>query len=699
MPAPIPGAGDAIRSAGAAVQQIGAAVQDHIDREALATTDANIATSSAWAQEQIEALRTAPSAEVEDRRQQILDAWTKQRAEISGKAGTRNAREYARQHSDRIESSLKGSLSDISYQARALRTVDSLQASLGARAAVVDADPSKFIESVQDMSYVAASSLLDQRAQAAMRQQIIGDLSMSALRGSLRADPNATLAILENPQSSEPWLQGLSPEQRAKAVDVARQQITEQAVGGATSQVMRAFGQSMSAGNEALAALDLPEEQAVEVRRQVRAQLSILTDERSREAHDEVVAVVRKIDQGLGTPGDLRSLKGLYERGAISEAQHLSYIGRYDAERKAAAERADAQQRIMDIFAAGLPLDPSSGEHRKALDLAFASSVGQIPAGDPRWQAQARSLAMQTRMLPDSAIAWTRQAMRSPDAKVRAEAAHFFNDVEQNAPEALIGFDSTTKAYAGLVTSMVNAGTDPAVAAEAAAELTYKVTPQVREYRQTQYRDLSKSTAGALNALVNRDFDPGIFAAQPAVTQSLAADFSMLEGRYFEMTGDVTVARERAWRDVTRVYGPSKVNGEPVMMMMPPERFGVSPDIVRDEITSWLTENPRADESTPEDVRLVPDISAQRNAFSAYDGSPLRPSYRLIGKSGDLLTDKSGQPVTYRLPGAAEIDQRLSEKQAEQGAKSIKGARRKREVEQNMDRLYEQNPYGMGPAN
>jgi hypothetical protein len=692
------GIGQALQSTGDQLFAVGSHLQDMADREAIATADANISRSSAWAQEQVDSLRTAPADEVEKRREQILKDWQKQRSDITSKARTPAVRDFTQQHIDRLETAIHSQTGDIANEARTLRTIDQQTQALNERARVVESDPTQLEKSVADQSYVASRSLLNQQAQAAMHGKIVADLSLAALRGNLKKDPKGTLAELQNPQSEALWMQGITPDQRQKAIGVAENAITEQAIDGATSTIMAAFGQSVSKGNASLAALNLPEDQANTVRQKVHAQFSLLQDERSRAAHDEVVGLARKIDQGFASPADIRHLGRLYDQAAITEAQHLSYIDRYDAARKASAERVQAQQDIANIFAAGLPLDPTSSAHRKALDLTFSASVGQIPAGDPRWKAQARALAGQTRMLPDSAMQWTRQAMRSPDPKQRADAAMFFADVEATTPEAIMGFDAQTKAYAGLVSSMVNAGADPLKAADQAAELTYKITPQVREFRKTQYTALAKQSpeSSAVTGFIGQDFNAGLFHSNSAASQALVSDFGMQRSRYFELTGDLNAASAMAWRDVKQVYGPSKVNGESQMMMMPPERFGVSPDAVRADIADWLKSNPQADGSAAEDVHLVPDATTQRNVFGLYDGQPVRPSYKVVGKGGDILIGADGLPVVYTLPSERDIAAKANASKvltdnatAVQNSKEVAIAKDKRQLEQTMKQYHE----------
>ena len=372
-------------------------------------------------------------------------------------------------------------------------------------------------------------------------------------------------------------------------------------------------------------------------------------------------------------------------------------------------------------------------------------------------------------------------------------AAQFVAGVEASAPEAAGQFDQNTKAFAAIVNQMITAGTNPDEAVKTARATVYDINDAVLKQRQGQYKEHAKQSLSTLESFIDRDFDT-LLSAQPDVAHvrddvmRLDVDFNSLSSRYFEKTGDIELARDLAWKDLRRVYGPSRVNGVPVMMAMPPERFGVTPEMVRREIASFITgkrelpekpegqrekgnidihkrpvvknddgsistvrtisigtdqgevliptvsddgrimsddeaiqqyrntgrhfgvfdtpqnatafaqalheqqatqymgPNPQADGSTPDEIILVPDARTMRAVVSALDGQPVRPSYKLVTKTGDLVRDKNGIELRYELPPST-LPERLRAAKADaeartQEAKNLRATMRAEQEEQ-----------------
>jgi hypothetical protein len=296
-------------------------------------------------------------------------------------------------------------------------------------------------------------------------------------------------------------------------------------------------------------------------------------------------------------------------------------------------------------------------------------------------------------MLPDQAYAWTRQAMRSPDPALAANAAQFYGAVQATTPDAVREFDQDTRAFAGVVNSMIEAGTASERAVETARAIVFDVKPEIREQRQATFRrDFLPDQAGALDKLIDRDFDPGIFSRQPAASVALSADFDAQTERYFTKVGDIELARTLAWQDVTRVYGPSRVNGDPMMIAFPPERFGITPEEIRSELSNFLKGNPQADGSGAEDILIVPDALTLRSVGNALNGETVQPSYRLVTKSGDLVVDRKGVPIRYTLPGGEELTRRLKEARAAadlEARQEVEKARGTRDARRRMRSYYQ----------
>lgn len=594
-------------------------------------------------------------------------------------------RKMVQQESKQIRENLFNSALNFEARTGVANRSSQFDASTDKLAVAVGIDPAQFNDAVASQSAILAELDLPPEVRAAHAQRLQDTLTQAAAAGLAKQDPEGVLAALSTAKSGDARFDGLSAQARAQVQKVATAHLVQQSADAITGIYE---SQGPKAGAELLANLSksgLPPDLQGEVRAQVLSQLSGIRTVRRQERAQDLVKVERSIGDRTAGQATRVLVDDLYESGALTEDQYAGYYAQIDAAGRERTKDAEAQAALTAALSSGLPLDPTDAKHRDALERSFAVDTSAAPVGTEMWQSIALGYASKTRMLPPQAIQWTRQAIRSPDPQLQATAAQFYADAETTAPESLVGFDTQTKAYAGLVSSMIAAGTPDVRAAEAANEATYKASPQVREFRREQYKALAKGTNSTLSDLIDRDFDPGWFSSAPAATQALAADYGMQEARYYEITGDIERSREMAWKDVKRVYGPTRVNGEPQLMMMPPERFGVTPEAVRKDIGAWLAQNPQADGTTAEDVNLVPDASTQRNAFSMYDGSPVRPSYKAIGKSGEILVGSDGLPVRYTLPGEADVMRDRAVENQEVARDQIEDARLKRRMENTTD--------------
>lgn len=311
------------------------------------------------------------------------------------------------------------------------------------------------------------------------------------------------------------------------------------------------------------------------------------------------------------------------------------------------------------------------------------------PPGSTEWQQAALLATNKYRQLPLQASKWIDGAMRSSDPNVTAQAATLF-DAVNNLEGAYSNVSTESKTKAAMVSSMLNAGADPERAVQAATD-AMKVPEAVRAQRNVEFKKtIQPANKGALNGYIDRDYDPGLLVAQPgAAAKALAggaalqADFDRQVASYYQSTGDADIARELAWSDLRRVYGPTRVNGENVMTAFPVERFGITPDEVRKEIGAALAAFPQSDGTGADDVTLVADGDTYRQVNAAMSGKRVQPSYRLVTKTGDLVRNSKGTPLRYTLPDQQQLLQRYQEDQvraAAEGEVAIKEARADREL-------------------
>lgn len=484
-----------------------------------------------------------------------------------------------------------------------------------------------------------------------------------------KRDPRAALAALADPSASDPVFGGLTHAHAQDVKTYAQAQLVEQSV----LSVIGVFEKSgQTAAVHALAALGrsgLPPELRDDVLAHVGQNISQLRAQRRQERVDDLIHVERSIATGTAGVATERLVHSLYEAGAYSPEETANTFAQIDSSRIQAAKQNAGAEEIAAALAQGLPLDPKDADQRKALANYFAAGTVGADTGSEPWRAAAIAVANKTRMLPDQALAWTRQAMRSPSPDIAANAAQFFGAVAAGAPDATSGFDDETKAFAGTVNAMIESGTNPAKAVETARATVFETKPDIREQRKKQYKTEVKNSPSALSSLIDRDFDPGWFTSQPAASAALQSDFDGQTGRYFEKVGDIDLARKLAWSDLTRVYGPTKINGTPMITAFPPERFGVKPDEVHADIAEFLKANPQEDGSSADDVLLVPDALTLRQAGDALSGKQVRPSYSLVTKTGDAVLDAHGMRKRYTIPGSEELGKRI--KSAQDAAEAV----------------------------
>lgn len=471
------------------------------------------------------------------------------------------------------------------------------------------------------------------------------------------------------------------------AMETAR---TAQAVGEHTDLVMGVFERrGQEAGASMLAGLPgVPEGLKDAVRNKV---LQALNDRRSvaREAHvDELVQIARSEAQGTVSDDDYVTTERLYDKGALSPEEYASKLAGLDSSRIKKSGDVAVAAAVQRSLETGVPLDPSDKKVKEALASAFAVQTAGLEEGSPEWRATTLAFAARTRMLPNQAISWAEKMRRSPDPTQVVPAAQLLASLHELAPQALEGIDEKSRAFSSLVNDAAGSGADPEKAVEMARRTVYETDKNVAETLKAQYKagKFADSSNSALDSYIDSDFDTEVFG-QPVAPMELQAAFRAQTERYYDITrGDISKARELAWKDLKSISGVSEVNGHKQVMIAPPEDFGVSPEQVRTDISELIKAVPQPDGSTADDVVIVPDSTTQRSVFDIASGKLARPSYVAYGKSGFPLVDANGKPQRYNLPDSSAIAETFAKKRAEaearesadmQRVRSYRDARRK----------------------
>lgn len=453
------------------------------------------------------------------------------------------------------------------------------------------------------------------------------------------------------------------------AVTAARKSAAVDAAAESVLGVYTSAGQD--SGTSALSRLSgVPDELKSDVRDKV---LTGLNQRRllAREQNvDTLTSIARAEATGTASEGTYVDVDRMYEAGAYTPEQYANQLAQLDASRIRRAGDVSVAADVENSLLTGMPLDPTNPAIKKAVDSAFSVRTAGLEEGSPEWQATALAFGTRTRMLPPRVISWAERNRRSPNPEVALPAAQFISSVQATAPEAIDGIDERSRAFSAIVTESIGTGGDPEKSLEMARRIVYDTDKEVLDRLDTQYRETRKTSNGALDNFIDKDFDFEVFG-QPTAGLDMQAAFDSQTSKYFKLVnGDVDQARELAWRDLKSVYGVSEVNGVKQMMMQPPEKFGVTREQVQTELTGMLASSPQRDGSTAADLILVADSLTQRAAVDLTNGLQIQPSYKVLTKTGDLLTDARGRPVRYFLPSTEELSKNIETKRAEAEAKA-----------------------------
>lgn len=535
-------------------------------------------------------------------------------------------------------------------------------------ARAVEQDPSSFERTFAEQHFLLDQSPMDPARRIQLQDQMADGLLQARELGNARNDPMATLERFK--RGDDPHLNGLSVEAADKVSGAAKRQLIENTV-GATMQAYQQAG--VGIGNETVVETEklLPPELVDDYRAALRSDLSTYQNQQHDQHAEQIAAIERSIDAGTAGLAEQQEIRTLHQRSALSTAEYSSMLQRFDAAKRKREEEYGSLERVRQALALGVPLDPQ--RDGKALDAAFTASVGNELPGSPRFQSTALAWASRVRMLPGQAQSYLRSAARSPDQGVALAAADFYQRLELQSPEAAGSLDQDSTLFLANLGDMVRAGAAPGVAFETARKNVYEASPPVIQQRRNDLTQLhSKDSGNALTAFIDRDLDT-VFKRQPEATQRLSSDFNRLTDEFYLKTGDINLARERAWANVKRVYGETNVNGRPELQAFPIERYGFTPKEVRDAVGKLVTESnlTTADGApvNPADVAVVADGITQRLIGNALTGELVRPSYSLITAQGDVILDDQGRRARLSLPSAEDLQERIRKAEAAQKAK------------------------------
>lgn len=675
------GTGEGLQALGQAVQSI---ADDH-ERVSYARAANGMAELRAQASVLQAQLRAEASSDGSGHAEQLQKAYRAKVTELAGGIGGRMAQTIFRGQAKRLEYELDADARAWEIGTRSAFQAKQFEDATPKVAAAVAANPQTFATALAEQEFALQHAGVEPARRNAILSNMRASVTEAAAGGVAAQYPLAALSILDGKAQGGPFAEvfaSLSPEMRQRVGTRAKNAIVDREVTRIAGTFETAGTDAGTAALSALSTSDLPPELRDDVRSRVNEQVNQLRTQRRQEQADALTSVETAIARDQAGRRTHQQVDQLYDVGALTPMERANYHAAIERSTVSRTKANAASTEFRVAVAAGLPLDPQDSGQQRAYAAAFAQDTTAAPVGSQPWQQLATAWAARTRLLPPQAESWVRSALRSPNPSIAAEAAQFYGNVMASAPDAASQFDVPTKAFASTVSRMIETGASPALAVQTARENTLEMRPELLERRQAAYKQHAKGSDMALQSLVGRDFDAGLFARDPSVLAMLSTDFESQTARYFENTGDINQARELAWTDLRRVYGPSKVNGEPQMMVFPPERLGLTRADIDRDLEKVLKANPQGDGVKASDLILDSDSLTLREVGDVLTGRPVAPSYGLRLPNGLPLLSPRGLRQRYTLPTGEALAERLraAETAAEAEAQaSVEAARRERQ--------------------
>lgn len=423
------------------------------------------------------------------------------------------------------------------------------------------------------------------------------------------------------------------------------------------------------------------------IRSEMRSRVNLLQDERRRQYVQQIGDLHQDIADGTPPDDAEERAFGLWRAGAIEVGQYTALLDHAGRARIEAAQRGAQENAALRAFLAGQPLDPRDSNARKGMDTLFAAQVTGQERGSAAWQNAAIEMARRTNIVPSDAVAWARAVATAGDVEGAANASAFLSRLEDANPAAYAYFDDPQlQAFASQVNDAMHAGAPSDVAVQVAQRNAFGLQDSDRKAYEDSYRrsKAAQGNAAALQGLLDSDdrYDRRLFGGAPQASIALQGEFETSVARYYPFTGgDLEAARALAFRDVTRSWGYSTVNGAPELLKWAPEAMypGLTSAVIRADLAQSL----RGLVADPAKVRLVPDATTAHTQGRVWGLAQLDE----YGAPA-VVRGVDGQALRYELPIAQEAYERtrktLADEAIAQARRTTESRRRVLEVYQNL---------------
>lgn len=290
------------------------------------------------------------------------------------------------------------------------------------------------------------------------------------------------------------------------------------------------------------------------------------------------------VNRGEKTYNDIEDA---YDNGDITPEQRSGYIMQLDEVNGRTLKEAAGAQRVNALLNgdSSVTLDPKKSEDKKAVDANYklwAQNISDTRPDITENEARSAQLDLIGRygMVPETLQSSLRGQLRSTDPRKKVAAATMLDQLRQKNPALLNDFAEEDIKDAMHIQAYVQAGYDPQAASDIVVE-QQKVTPQVRELRQQQYKEAlkDKSSESTIHSELTSNWP--FVGPSTIIPAAMQGDFERLAQAEFLRTGNLESSNKVAATLIQKTWSPTSVGGFSVdgndsrgyWMKNPPEKY------------------------------------------------------------------------------------------------------------------------------
>ena len=342
-------------------------------------------------------------------------------------------------------------------------------------------------------------------------------------------------------------------------------------------------------------------------------EVAALLHEQERFASDLEVKI-----RGDEMGGDLIGIERAFDSGKITGAKRTQLILAWQEQEQERQDRAERAALISQSLENQIPLDRKNPIHVDAVDEAYASrmAIANDPENTPQQKrigineafSYGMNLAIKSNIMPEKMKADFRRFAIAGDSGSVQFLSNMYEQLVIEAPQTLNEIGIHESAIYGSVSNLLRAGMDLDVAVEISRN-NARIPEGERDVLAERYKAEDKAPGERLQKQIGSSTK--FWRRTPTASAAQENSYNALEHAYYQLTGgDVEVASNLAFQELSRIYSRTDVNGRAQSMPYAPER---ETGMTEDELRGQLKTIARKNKIPIENLEISPDAQTGRD--------------------------------------------------------------------------------------